>query len=198
MTDNEFKNLALQHEIRIENLAAKAIKAENYSEARHLLEPLLDSGSEYALTTLGWMHEAGKGVPQNRKEAALYYERAAKLGCLDAFNSLGRVLRNDGELTNARNAFKQGAELGNLGSMSWLGFMMFWGEGGAKDDQNGMKLLTEAAEKGHFVARGQLLMIERKKSKSIFRYIIYHFRKVLLVMSGVKEHNSDPYSGRFY
>jgi TPR repeat protein len=198
MTNGEIENLALQHEIKIENLAAKAIKAENYSDARRLLEPLVGCDSEYALTTLGWMHEAGKGAPFDRKVAASYYERAAKLGCLEAFNSLGRVLRNEGELTKARNAFKQGAELGNLGSMSWLGIMMRWGEGGPTDDKNGMLWITAAAEKGHFVAKAQLLRIEKQKSKSIFRHIIYHFRKALLIIRGVKEHISDPYSGLHY
>ncbi len=198
MTNGEIENMDTQAEIKIENLAAKAIKAENFLEARRLLEPLVGSDSEYALTTLGWMHEVGKGAPRDGKVAASYYERATKLGCLDAFNPLGRVLWAEGELIKAQNTFKQGAELGNVGSMSWLGVMMLSGIGGPSDVENAMKWLNAAAEKGHIVAKGLLLSLERQNSKSIFRHIIYHFKRAVLVMSGIKDYISNPYSGKLF
>jgi TPR repeat protein len=198
MTNDETKNQAEQNEIKIENLAAQAIKAENFSEARRLLEPLVKSGSEYALTTLGWMHEAGKGLPYDKELAVMYYEQASKMGCLEAFNSLGRVLWADGRLVEARKAFKEGSELGNLGSMSWLGIMMLSGEGGPVDVENGMQCVKAAAEKGHFTAKWQLLLIERHQSKSIFRHIKYYIKKVIIAFRAAKDDSDDPYSGKMH
>jgi uncharacterized protein len=183
---------------KTENLAFQAIEAGDYIKARDLLEPLLLNESEYALTTLGWMHEAGKGFPCDIRLAATYYEQAAQKGYLDAFNSLGRVLWADGKLVEARKAFKEGAELGNLSSMSWIGAMMLSGKGGPVDVENGMLWVTAAAEKGHIVAKGQLLILERQNSKSIFRHAIYHFKRLLLGLWGYREYSTDPYSGKVF
>ncbi|MCC6480078.1 tetratricopeptide repeat protein [Sphingorhabdus sp.] len=198
MSIKKKENLTLQHEIEIENLAAQAIEAENFLEARRLLEPLLKSNSEYALTTLGWMHEAGKGLPHDKGLAIEYYEQASKLGCPEAFNSLGRVLWADGQLTEARAAFQEGAELRNLGSMNWLGVMMLRGEGGLVDVENGMRWVTAAAKGGHLAAKGQLLILEKENSKSIFRHVIYQFKRILISLRAAKEYSDDPYSGKMY
>jgi TPR repeat protein len=185
-------------EIVIGSLAAKAIEAEDFAEACRLLEPLIASDSEYALMSLGWMHEAGRVIPSDRKLAASLYARASKIGCLEAFNALGRVHRNDGEFTEARKAFQAGAELGNLGSMCWLGAMMIWGQGGPIDTENGSVWLNRAADKGHLAAKGQLLILERQNSKSIFRHLIYFFKWISLGLRGYREYTTDPYSGKVF
>jgi uncharacterized protein len=186
------------NEIEIENLAARAIEAEDFAEAQALLEPLAESDSEYALVTLAWMHETKKVVPNDLKLAASLYERATKIGCMEAYNCLGRVLRVQEELVKAREVYKAGAERGNIGSMSWLGTMMLWGWGGPVDVDNAMLWLNKTAEKGHVVAKGQLLILERQRSKSIFRHVVYFFRWILLGLHGYREYSSNPHSGKVF
>lgn len=182
----------------IEILASKSIEGEDFLEAKRLLEPLAANNSQYALMTLGWLYEIEKTTFRDMKLAESFYERATKIGCLEAFNCLGRVLRAEGEFVKARDAFRTGAQSGNLGSMSWLGTMMLWGQGGPVDVDNGMLWLTAAAGEGHLVAKGQLLILERQKSKSIFRHIIYHIKRILLALRAAKDYSSDPYSGKLF
>lgn len=186
------------NDAEIENFAAEAIKTENYSEARRLLEPLAKANSEYALLTLGWIHESGKGAPLDYSLAATYYDQATKIGCLEAFSSLGRVLWADNKLKEAREKFKEGAELGNLGCMAWFGIMVFSGKGGAVDLENGILWINAAAEKGHFAAKGQVLIIEKNQSKSIFRHIVYHFKRIFLALRVAKEYLHNPYSNKVF
>lgn len=182
----------------IENLASQAIQAENFTEAYRLLKPLAEQDSEYALMTLGWLCESNKSPFFDINLAASFYERATKLGSLEAFNCLGRVLRANGKFIEARKAYTDGAELGNLGSSSWLGAMMLWGQGGPVDTDKGMALLTAAAEKGHLVAKGQLLILERQKSKSISKHVVYHFKRISLALRSARDYLSDPYSGKVF
>jgi TPR repeat protein len=182
--------------LEIESLAGNAIEAEDYLLAKRLLEPLLASNSEYALMILAWMHEGDKIMPSDKTLAASLYERAAEIGCLEAYNCLGRVLRGQNKLVEAREVYQAGAELGNLGSISWLGTMMFWGWGGPADTDNAMVWLNTAAEQGHIVAMGQLLIIERQNSNSIFRHAKYFFKYISLVVRAYREYKNDHYSGK--
>ena len=182
----------------IEIFASKYIENKDFLEAKRLLELPGASNSEYAFMTLGWLYEIRITTFRDLKLAASFYERATKIGCLEAFNCLGRVLRTEGEFVKAREAYRTGAESGNLGSMSWLGTMMLWGQGGPVDIENGMSWLTAAAEKGHLVAKGQLLILERQKSKSIFRHIIYYIKRILLALRAARDYSSDPYSGKVF
>lgn len=182
----------------IERLAFQAVKTSDYAEARRLLEPLTERDSEYALMTLGWMHEAGKGAPRKMKLAASLYERATQIGCLEGYNSLGRVLREEGDPEKAREAFAKGAELGNLGSIGWLGIMMLSGQGGPIDVENGRIWLNRAAEMGHVAANGKLLIIEKQNSKSVFRHVTYHIKKMLLTYRALRQYSNDPYSGKLF
>jgi len=198
MTVDRAKNLPLRGDVEIENLAFQAVEVGNYQEARLLLEPLIDRESEYALMTLGWMHENGKSVPVDIKLAESLYRRAIGNGCLEAYNCLGLVLCKEGELVEARNAYMEGAKLGNLGSMTWLGAMMVWEQGGPKDIENGKLWLTAAAKSGHFYAKALLLTLERENSKSIFRHSIFFLKRMLLGLRAGKEYYANPYSERVF
>jgi TPR repeat protein len=182
----------------IESLAAQAIEAEDYTEAQRLLEPLMAHDSEYTLVTLGWLHENGKVISSCAQLAVSLYERATKIGCLEAYNCLGNILNREGEVVRARNVYMAGAELGNLGSMAGLGAMMIWGHGGPKDVENGMLWLTKAAEKGHIYAKVHLLGFERENSKSIFRYVIYRVKCLLLGLRAGKEYYSNPFTDKIF
>jgi TPR repeat protein len=198
MSVNGAKSPAFRDDIGIAKLAFEAVEAKNYPEALRLLEPLIERDSEYALMTLGWMHENAKGVPSNMKLAESLYQRATEIGCLEAYNCLGLVLRKEGEFVRARNAYMEGAKLGNLGSMTWLGAMMVWEQGGPKDIENGKLWLTAAAEAGHFYAKALLLTLERENSRSIFRHCNFYFKRILLGLRSGKEYYVDPYSEKIF
>lgn len=96
-----------------EQHAANAIDAGAYEEAVRLLLPLAQGGSEYALLTLGWVHETGATGVADKNNASHYYERAATIGSVSAYLYLGRLLLRDGKIREARAAFERGVELGS-------------------------------------------------------------------------------------
>jgi uncharacterized protein len=182
----------------IEVLASRAVEAENYLEAQRLLEPLADRNSKYALMTLGWIYESGVAGPPSRALALSSYERASQIGCTQAFNFLGRILWEDGNLVDARNAYQTGAQEGHLGCMCWLGDMMLSGKGGPLDSENGEMWIRTAAKNGHFFAKRKLLSIDEQRDRSIFRYLSYYAKLAFLIVSSTTYYLRNPYSDRVF
>ena len=179
----------------IETLAYRAVESGNFLEAQRLLEPLASRNSEYALMTLGWIHEAG-GTPSDRELALSFYERASQIGCEPALIFVGRLLREDGNFAEARRVYQIGALKGNLGCMCWLGDMMLAGEGGPLDAESGELWINVAARKGHFIAKRKLLHINLLKSRSTFKYVSYYIKLSFLICASTKFFHSDPYSDK--
>jgi TPR repeat protein len=63
----------------------------DYPRALKLLRPLADQGDAAAQSNLGFMYATGMGVPQDRAEAAKWYQRAAEQGRANAQFNLGRM-----------------------------------------------------------------------------------------------------------
>jgi TPR repeat protein len=55
-----------------------------------------EQGNIGAKTNLGWMHDYGYGVPQDRKEAIRLYRHSAELGNIYAQYNLGIINDNGG------------------------------------------------------------------------------------------------------
>ena len=66
-----------------------AFSRQDYQLASQIFVPLAERGDPAAQTYLGFMFEAGRGVPQNYTEAAMWYRRAAEQGDSLAQYSLG-------------------------------------------------------------------------------------------------------------
>jgi TPR repeat protein len=66
-----------------------AYNRQDYVRASNIFIPLAERGVAPAQTWLGFMFEAGRGVPQNYTEAAMWYRRAAEQGDSLAQYSLG-------------------------------------------------------------------------------------------------------------
>ena len=62
-------------------------------DAAKLYRALADTGDATAQTRLAWMHEAGRGVPQDLTEAARRFEIAANAGHAEAQYALAVMLR---------------------------------------------------------------------------------------------------------
>ena len=98
---------------RDEQLAAQALERGDYAHAIRLLLPLAESNSEYALLTLGWIHEKGVTGPPNDQAARSYYELAASAGSAEAYYYLGWLFLRGGHEDEAQAAFERGAQLNN-------------------------------------------------------------------------------------
>lgn len=180
----------------IELRACELVERKHYEEAYHLLIPLADKNSGYALFALGWMHENGAFVDKDTKLAQSYYQRAIDLGYLKAYIWLGLLLSETGSKIEARGIFEKGAEKGNLGCMNAIGRMLYEGIGGPADANAGKVWLERAANQGHILAQRRLLSIEFKGSRSIFTKISVLSRIIALGVEGGKERWRNPHSER--
>jgi TPR repeat protein len=63
----------------------------DYATELRLLRPLAEHGNAEAQTALGFMYDAGHGVPQDWIEAVKWYRCAADQGFADAQDSLARM-----------------------------------------------------------------------------------------------------------
>lgn len=85
---------------------------------------------------LAHMYKTGKGVRRDLKQALVWYERAAMLGCTDAMNSIGVLYQKGLTLPDGgrdyRKAFEwyeRAAVAGNIWAMANLAFMLQNGRG---------------------------------------------------------------------
>lgn len=65
-----------------------AFEAGNYAEALHILKPLAENGLPEAQTRMAAMYASGRGVDQDLKQAAAWYQKSADQGDGDAQRSL--------------------------------------------------------------------------------------------------------------
>lgn len=95
----------------------------DYADAMKALTPFATDGDRSAQFYIGYMHERGKGVPQDYSEAAKWYGQSAELGYPFAQNNLGVLYKHGRGVPKDRvAAYKwfglaadgyQAAELGN-------------------------------------------------------------------------------------
>jgi hypothetical protein len=63
----------------------------------------VDRGDAWSMTNLGFMYEAGKGVPKDEGEAVIWYRKGAERGNAAAMFLLGRMYESGkGRLTTSR------------------------------------------------------------------------------------------------
>ncbi len=109
----------------IEKRASEAMEKYEYAEAKNLLDPLVDVGSIYALTTIGSIYENGYMGVKDKILARKYYNMAINAGDIYSYYRLGCLLLNDGELESARVMFRNGKENGDKDCRSALDILEF-------------------------------------------------------------------------
>lgn len=92
----------------IERIAFEAMERRDYDTAMHLLAPLADRDSVYALTTIGWIYEYGHPGHLDRSLAPKYFERAIALGSTEACLEMGWLLMTENRLAEARAILEMG------------------------------------------------------------------------------------------
>lgn len=179
-----------------ENKAADFIKTESFIEAYDLLYPLIASDSEYALTTLAWMHEYDLIPESDRNLAISLYRRAAQCGSQISKFRLAHMLRDDGNFVDARAFFEEGALAGHLASMCWFGTMLYYGEGGIIDRQDGIRWWKKAQLGGHLRSNRNLLQLEIKQETSIMKRTILKIQFLFIGLRSAYIATNDKYSER--
>ena len=104
-----------------------ALDSGDYGAALSELNPLADQGNAEAQYKLGRMFANGWGVKLDRRKAAEWYRKAARLGHMDAQARLGGAYFNgEGAIQNfdeAYNWFSKAGERGHPDAMFYLGYM---------------------------------------------------------------------------
>ena len=143
--------------------AAVMILAVRLAVADELVDSLkadAELGDVGAQAILGYMYDAGEGVPQNDTEAVRWYRMAAERGFALAQFSLGFMYANGRGVpqndTEAVRWYRMAAERGFAEAQVKLGLMYFIGRGVPRDDVEAVRLYRLAAEQGDAVGQVQL------------------------------------------
>jgi TPR repeat protein len=124
------------------------------------LKPLAEEGSELAQAELGNMYAAGRGVPQDYKEAMKWWLLAAEQGYVVAQTNLG-IMYNKGQgvpqdYKEAMKWWLLAAEQGYAVAQTNLGIMYNKGQGVIQDYKEAIKWYRLAAEQGVADAQSNL------------------------------------------
>lgn len=115
----------------------------------------------YATHMVAWMYEYGRGVNQDDVQAAIWHERAARLGDIDSLAELGWLTEQGRGVPKNEEAAAQLYAMavgnGNAQAMNALGWFYIAGKGGlAKDYETARRLFESASVLGWARADGNL------------------------------------------
>lgn len=167
-----------------ERFAFDLLNARDYQRAKEIFKSLAERGSISALNALGWMHETGAAGQIDHIKAIKYYRRAADGGLGEAFYNLGTLLQEMHDKIGAQAALKQGAQLGDLRSMTQWGSTLIEAAEDERERAEGIMWLEKAASEGHFFAKRKLLALELRRSRSLLRKPIFAWKVLHLVIRG--------------
>ncbi len=125
-----------------------------------ILQKYASAENAEAINKLAGLFLEGRGVPENEKQAAALYRKAAEKGDRLAHNNLG-ILHILGrgvakDLTAAHNWFRLGAALGSTGAMDNLGELYLKGMGVPRDAEKAAGWFLMAANNGFNQAKCKL------------------------------------------
>ncbi len=130
----------------------EAYERGDYAGALKNLEPLAKNGDAAAQSKLGYMYYLGLGVPEDNREAAKWFGRAADQCDLEAQINLATLyLLGAGveqDLTQAARLLHPPAERGISGAQFMLGMVYLYGKGVARDPVKAYMWLELAAMRG--------------------------------------------------
>ncbi|MCJ1962551.1 SPOR domain-containing protein [Novosphingobium mangrovi (ex Hu et al. 2023)] len=125
-----------------------AWSAGNYAEAVALWQPLAAKDDPDALFNLAQAYKLGRGVPEDLDQARRLYGRAAALGHVQAADTYGLLLFQEGEREAALPYIKASAKRGDPRAQYVLGIAHFNGDFVPKDWVEAYALLTLARQDG--------------------------------------------------
>ncbi|MDQ5770299.1 tetratricopeptide repeat protein [Thiothrix subterranea] len=131
-----------------------------------VLRQSAESGDKQAQLMLGTLYEDGLGgLPADLREAAYWYEQAAKQHYPKAQYNLGLLYEDGRGVTqNDKQAaywYDKAAKAGFTEAQNNLGVLFVLGKGVKKDSKKAEKLFTDAASKGNADAQRNLDMLRK-------------------------------------
>ena len=131
-----------------------------FVEVKPLVEFYAEKQVPSAQTFLGDMYYYGRGVKEDKAEAARWHRKAAEQGDVVAQSSLGLMYDLgwgvEKDYAEAVKWFRKAAEQGNAGAQYSLGAMYYYGRGVEKDYAEAVKWFRKAAEQGNAGAQYSL------------------------------------------
>jgi hypothetical protein len=121
------------------------------------VKPKAEQGNVEAQRQLGQAYASGRGVRQDYKEAAVWYQKAADQGDAAAENSLGELCEaGQGQPqsnTEAAKWYRKAAEQNYAPAQYNLAVLYAFGRGVRSDEAEAAKWFRQAAERGHALAQ---------------------------------------------
>jgi TPR repeat protein len=147
--------------------AGKSVKAgiEAWQRGEHaaavaIWRPLANKNDADALFNLGQAYRLGLGVKLDLATAQGLFERAARLGHLDAQTSLGLLLFQNGNRIGAMRWLKLAAERGEPRALLIYGTALFNGDGVERDTAKAYAYVSRAAAQGLAPAKDTLAQMD--------------------------------------
>ena len=122
--------------------------------------PLADKGDADAAFNLGQAYRLGRGVKLDLATAQGLFERAARLGHLDAQTSLGLMLFQNGNRIAAMRWLKGAAERGEPRALLIYGTALFNGDGVTRDPVKAYAYVSRSAAQGLAPAKETLAQMD--------------------------------------
>jgi uncharacterized protein len=131
-----------------------------HAAAVALWQPLAGKNDADALFNLGQAYRLGLGVSLDLARAQELFERAARLGHLDAQTSLGLLLFQSGNRIAAMRWLKSAAERGEPRALLIYGTALFNGDGVERDPVKAYAYVSRAAAQGLAPAKETLAQMD--------------------------------------
>ncbi len=131
------------------------------AKATDIWRALADKGDPDAAFNLGQAYRLGRGVPADSSAAKRWFERAARIGHVDAQVSLGLLLFDIGDRDAALTWLGRAAERGDPRAMLVTGTALFNGDGVKIDPVLGYAYVSRAAAQGLAPARATLADMDK-------------------------------------
>jgi TPR repeat protein len=128
-------------------------KKGQYKEARQSFEIAVENLDNKAMLALGIMYHNGDGVKKDLNIAISWYEKAAKLGNMYAYEKLGNIYAMKQDYKKAAGFFKKAANDGNAICAYNLGYFYTGGLGVKRDLAKSLKWYEKAATLGNIDAQ---------------------------------------------
>ena len=162
-TDDVADQIAERNQLSI---AVKALDRGDYTTALPAFRWLAEQGHAEAQYFVGAMYDLGQGVPEDDRQAVVWYRKAAEQGHASAQVSLGVMYDfGRGVPEDDRQAvvwYLKAAEQGHSGAQFNLGVMYDFGEGVPEDDRQAVVWYRKAAEQGDAGAQYNLGLLYAK------------------------------------
>lgn len=132
---------------------AEALARGHHATALRIWSPAAEAGDALAQNNLGYMHEHGKGVPQNYAEAMVWYRRAAEQKLPQAQHNVG-LLYHEGYGVSVNHSealrwFHQAAEQRLPESEYMIGLSHHQGKGVRADPAKALQWYLRSASNGY-------------------------------------------------